>query len=999
MNIRRTRERFWGVPIAALFLGLILGQVGLIGSVADSEFIGEGTRGSSESTWTQTTQMDFENGTSTDVIITPSGEVKLELVRESVEDDFTDESRISHKENVIVDTAAGEVRLQEIDDPLINKTFGGSTYDYGNSIQPTSDNGYVMTGYTASYGAGKSDVWLIKTDSLGNEQWNRTFGGSDWEWGISVQQTSDNGYIISGDTGSYGSGDQDAWLIKTDDLGIEQWNRTHGGSGVDYGQSVQQTSDGGYIMAGLTASYDAGNGDVWLVKTNNLGYEQWNRTFGGSEWDMGLSVQQTSDGGYVVAGCTRSYAVGVDPLDVDMWLIKTDSSGNEQWNRTFGGIELDEGLSVIQTSDDGFIMTGTTQSFGAGNRDVWLVKTDSSGNEQWNRTFGGSRRDDGQSVIQTPDDGYVIAGATESYGAGELDVWLIKTDSLGSEEWNKTYGGGRWDVSSFHMFGVAVQQTHDNAYAIVGSTESFGAGEWDVWLLKANASGNPQGNLVSVNLLSGQDTHSIETFGYTAIIPTGSGIGVQFSQDSLTWYDSYHNLNQWNGLSSGSNSIDLSGLGWQGSGFYYRMRFTSNSAEAPILQSIILSYSQFSSSGILESEVFDSETYPTWKTLNWSATTPPGTEIKFQIRSASSRANLASEDFLGSDGSSTTFYATSGQSIHECHERERWLQYKAYLSTTDQLLSPILEDVSITYVPIDTDDDDIPDFEDSDDDNDGLPDSWESQYGFSPLVPDASGDPDFDTLKNLQEFQNHTDPLDNDTDGDGLGDGFEIVFSKTNPTILDTNGDGFGDGLEFVRSQGYMGLMQSLPDDWIGITIAWEDHLVLLRANSSVLEGEFEREKQRLKITVSGPDGSQGITEIDIPNDLCTPGDIVIELDGETIDYSLTESATHYLIRVEYTHSTHEISAGFGQTVVVPSGISDILYYLVASMAAIITLVAAIAVVKYRRGREDIGVQELPPEKLSKLLEKKHSEGKVTKETYQDIKSLLRKYGEEGKGG
>ena len=988
-------EKWTRAIIASLCIVAVLSQWSLSGSVTEAESTGWGSRGPSESTWTQTTQMDFENGTSIDVIITSSGEVKLGLVTKLIDDDFTDESKISHRENVTVDTAAGEVRLQEVPDLLINKTFGGSEWDYGHAVQLTSDGGYVIAGSTGSCGACNGDAWLIKTDGLGNEEWNKTFGTNESDYGISVQQTLDNGFIIVGSTSSYGVGDVDVWLIRTDNLGNEQWNRTFGGSEGDYGMSVQQTLDSGYIVVGITNSSGTGNPDLWLIKTDSSGNEEWNKTFGGSQWDVGLTVQQTSNGGYIIAGDTKSYGAG----DSDVWLIKTDSSGNEQWNRTFGTNESDYGMSVQQTLDSGYIVAGSTNSSGTGNPDLWLIKTDSSGNEEWNKTFGGYNRDEGQTVQQTSDNGFIIAGATSSYGAGEMDVWLIKTDSSGNEEWNKTFGGNRWDVSSFHYFGHAVHQISDDEYTIIGSTESYGAGDWDIWLIKVNASGNPRGSVVSTNLLSGGNAYSIDVFDSTTIIPAGSAIKVQFSQDSLAWYDSNDNLDQWETLHDGFNSVDLSGLGWQGSDFYYRMDFTSDTADVPVLQNIMILYSQNLPSGILVSEPFDSGTYPTWMTLNWSALQPLGTELMFQLRSARTHEDLANETFVGPDGSPVTFYTVSGQSICECHERDRWLQYKAFFSTTDPSTAPVLEEVSITFEPIDTDGDGVSDFEDLDDDNDGLPDSWESQFGFNPLNhSDASTDPDFDTLKNLQEFRNETNPYDNDTDGDGLGDGFEIAFSNTNPTVWDTNGDGVGDGLEFVQNEAYLGVMESLSDDWIGMSFAWESHVVHARTNSSVMDGGFEREQQRLRIRVYGPDGTRATTEIDIPRDLCAPEDIEIRLDGDKIDYSLVQSPTHYIVRVRYTHSIHEITADFGRGVSVPIKISDLMGYLMASTAATITLLVSIAVIRHRNERDNIRVQELPPEKLSMLLEKKHSEGKVTKETYDDIKSLLKKYGRDGKG-
>jgi len=362
---------------------------------------------------------------------------------------------------------------------LFTKTFGGNLWDYGNSVQQTIDGGYIITGEISSSENGSSDIWLIKTDSEGQEEWNQTFDGSYRDYGKSVQQTVDGGYIITGSTGSdyY----YDVWLIKTDSKGAEEWNQTFGGDNKDYGNSVQQTADGGYIITGEISSSGNGSSDVLLIKTDQQGQEEWIQTFGGSDYDTGNSIEQTYDGGYIITGSTRSYGNGSS----DVLLIKTDQQGQEEWIQTFGGGYIDIGNSIKQTSDNGYIITGYTQSYGNGSRDVWLIKTNSQGNEEWNQTFGGIYVDIGNSVQQTIDDGgYIITGSrgTDYYS----DLWLIKTDYQGNEEWNQIFGGNDYD------FGNSVQQTTDDGYIIIGHTKSYGNGGYDIFLIKTDSEGNTE---------------------------------------------------------------------------------------------------------------------------------------------------------------------------------------------------------------------------------------------------------------------------------------------------------------------------------------------------------------------------------------------------------------------------------------------------------------------------------------------------------------------------
>jgi len=359
------------------------------------------------------------------------------------------------------------------------KTYGDSLSDIGNAVLQTAEGGYVIGGSTASFGAGVTDVYLVKTNATGEEVWAEVWGDSMPDGGNSVCQIADSGYVVAGYTGSYGAGGHDVWLIRTDAEGDTVWTRTYGGGNGEQGNSVAPTADGGYIVTGYTWSFGAGVADVYLIKTNAAGDTDWTRTYGGTSGDEGLSVQQTVDGGYIVAGVTHSIGAGI----ADVYLIKTNAAGDTDWTRTYGGTSNDEGHSVRQTADSGYIIAGYTSSFGAGSQDLYLIKTNASGDTVWTRTFGGNLRDWGNSVQPMAGGGYVIAGVTRSFGAGGQDLYLIRTDASGDTVWTRTFGGTGNDA------GNSVQSTGDGGWVIAGSTTSFGAGNSDVYLIKTDADG------------------------------------------------------------------------------------------------------------------------------------------------------------------------------------------------------------------------------------------------------------------------------------------------------------------------------------------------------------------------------------------------------------------------------------------------------------------------------------------------------------------------------
>ena len=395
-------------------------------------------------------------------------------------------------------------------DTLWTRTYGGGDLDYGYSVQQTADGGYIIAGTTKSFGAGNYDFYLLKTDANGDTLWTRTYGGSDLDYGYSAVQTTDGGYAVVGRTKSFGAGNYDVYLVKTDANGDTTWTRTYGGSDRDEGQSVQQTGDGGYIIGGYNDPWGTGIMDVYLVKTDAQGAVLWTRTHGPEDdYECAYSVQQTADGGYIVAGSTASSQTG----DTDLYLLKTDANGDSLWAHTYGGDQWDEGYSVQQTADGQYIVAGYTESFGAGSMDFYLLKIDADGDTLWTRTYGGSGRDEGRSVHQTTDGGYIVAGYSWSFGAGQSDFYLVRTDADGDTLWTHTYGGSRWD------YGRSVQQTADGGYILTGYTDSFGAGGTDLYLVKT--AGEAQEPEISIEIIPDDPPVTVPQggrFGFTGTL-------------------------------------------------------------------------------------------------------------------------------------------------------------------------------------------------------------------------------------------------------------------------------------------------------------------------------------------------------------------------------------------------------------------------------------------------------------------------------------------------
>jgi hypothetical protein len=350
---------------------------------------------------------------------------------------------------------------------VFSKTFGGSKWDGANAIIK-ADNGYIITGDTYSFVEGDIDAWIIKIDKNGNKIWDKTFGGEYSDEANAIIK-ADNGYIIAGTTYSFGAGKDDVWVIKIDKNGNKIWDKTFGGRNFDTAKAIIK-ADNGYVIAGYTDSFGAGDRDAWVIKIDKNGNKIWDKTFGGEYSDEANAIIK-ADNGYIIAGYTESFGAGAG----DAWVIKIDKNGNKIWDKTFGGNEEDKANAIIK-ADNGYVIAGYTESFGAGAGDAWVIKIDKNGNKIWDKTFGGRDYDYANAIVKA-DNGYIIAGYTYSFGAGDRDAWIIKIDKNGNKIWDKTFGGNKFNEAD-----VIIKA--DNGYIIAGITKSFGAGNYDAWVIK-----------------------------------------------------------------------------------------------------------------------------------------------------------------------------------------------------------------------------------------------------------------------------------------------------------------------------------------------------------------------------------------------------------------------------------------------------------------------------------------------------------------------------------
>jgi hypothetical protein len=399
------------------------------------------------------------------------------------------------------------------------KNFGGSASDYAYSIIPTADGGYVTAGksnssdFDVTGNHGSNDCWVIKMNSSGLIDWQKSYGGSGDDGAYTIRQTPDGGYILGaysfsadGDV-TVNKGGQDLWIVKLDMDGNIQWQKSYGGSEDDTPFSICLTTDGGYVIAGSSYSSDSdltvNNGalDVWVLKIDSIGTLQWQKSFGGADYDYAATILQTPDGGYIVAGGAGSNGGDVTGCHGggDAWVIRLDAAANVQWKKCYGGTGYDDCYSFISTNDGGFLICGVCSANNGdvtgnhGGQDEWLVKIDSAGMIQWQQSFGGTGNETGNAVIQIADGGFATCASTTSTNGqvsgnhGGRDAWFLSIDSAGNVASSKCYGG------SFNEDAWSMIQTSDGGFIFAGESLSANGdvlanyGGEDIMVMKLDA--------------------------------------------------------------------------------------------------------------------------------------------------------------------------------------------------------------------------------------------------------------------------------------------------------------------------------------------------------------------------------------------------------------------------------------------------------------------------------------------------------------------------------
>ena len=355
------------------------------------------------------------------------------------------------------------------------KTYGGDEKDKGYDSVALDDGGFFVVGSTKSYGHGREDMLIVKFNKKGKSLIRSTFGGKNRDYANAVTKTSDGNYVAVGASESYSKyGDKDLFIVKFDKNGEKLWQRHFGGDRDDEGYDVVGVKNGAVLVVGYTESYGHGYKDVYFLYIDKNGKEIWSKAIGGKDDEEAKAITISKDGSIFLAGSSRSYG----DHGFEFYILKFSPSGKYLFRRTFGGEEDDFIYAMDATKDGGVVVAGSTESFDSKHNDVDIIRFDKNGKIIWHKIYGFKSKEWANAVLSLDDGGFLVAGTTKSFGFGKYDFYLLELNSRGSSRWANVYGGEDRDMAH------SLTKLKDGSILVTGETESFGNGDYDVMMIK-----------------------------------------------------------------------------------------------------------------------------------------------------------------------------------------------------------------------------------------------------------------------------------------------------------------------------------------------------------------------------------------------------------------------------------------------------------------------------------------------------------------------------------
>jgi hypothetical protein len=396
---------------------------------------------------------------------------------------------------------------------VFQQVYPNSGYDQSSrDIMTTSGGGYLITAMEENATPGDTNIVMVKADHTGDTTWTKTIGGSQPEYAYTTIPTSDGNYFVIGYTLSYGAGGSDSYLIKMNGSGDVLWTKTYGGIGDDEGKDIVPTADGNYVIVGRSESTSLGNHQIYLMKIDLSGAVIWTKYYGGSSYETARSVRECPDGGFIIVGQTLSYG----PSNGNIFMVRTNSSGDTIWTKTYGGSNIDDGNAVVANPDGTFIIAAETNSFGAGDFDIQIFKADSNGNMVWNKYYGGDKKDVSKRLEPVSSGGYIVSGISRSFGWVDPQMWLLRINSAGDTLWTRDFG------SYNHEHCYSAKPTPDGGFMAVGHSKSYGP-TMKIMFVKLDSQGTFGSTAVPELLASETKMYPNPTNGRLNIVFPGNG--------------------------------------------------------------------------------------------------------------------------------------------------------------------------------------------------------------------------------------------------------------------------------------------------------------------------------------------------------------------------------------------------------------------------------------------------------------------------------------------